>query len=162
VGAEADISFPNRIEGSQTFVSASAGMANFAELVQFFGSVRGRLGYAPGNWLIYATGGFAFSYNEFTRTQLAGTPVGGTAAPGTVDERVRVRRAGWTAGAGVEVALTPRWSGRLEYLYTQFNTRGVTLPSGAQTFTSDLSLHSLRLGLNYKIGQNGLNDWGDF
>jgi high affinity Mn2+ porin len=155
LGAEADISFPNRIEGSQTFSSASAGTASFAELVQFFGSVRGRLGYAPGNWLIYATGGFAFSYDELTRTQLSGTPVGGTATPGTVENRFMVPRAGWTAGAGVEVALTSLWSARLEYLYSQFNTRSVGFPGGGQTFTSDLSLHNLRFGLNYKIGQNG-------
>ena len=163
LGVEADISFPNTIDGSQTFSSASAGQASFAELVQFFGTVRGRLGYAPGNWLIYATGGFAFSFDELTRTQLTGTPVGGTATPGTVENRFMVPRAGWTAGAGVEVALTPQWSARLEYLYTQFNTRSVTFPAGAQVFTSDLSLQSLRLGLNYKIGQNGLNEgWSDF
>jgi len=163
LGAEADMSFPNTIDGSQTFSSASAGSASFAEQVQFFGTVRGRLGYAPGNWLIYATGGFAFSYDELTRTQLTGTPVGGTATPGTVENRFMVPRAGWTAGAGVEVALAPRWSARIEYLYTQFNTRSVAFPAGAQAFASDLSLQSLRLGLNYKIDQNGLNDgWSDF
>jgi high affinity Mn2+ porin len=163
LGAEADISFPNKIEGSQTFSSASAGTASFAELVQFFGTVRGRLGYAPGNWLIYATGGFAFSYDELTRTQLAGTPIGGTASPGTVENRFMVPRAGWTAGAGIEVALAPHWSARLEYLYTQFNTRSIAFVAGDQTFASDLSLQSLRLGLNYKISQNGaIEDWSDF
>src|SRR5262245_28548200 len=40
LGAEADISFPNAIQGSQTFYSASTGTAGFAELVQFFGTVR--------------------------------------------------------------------------------------------------------------------------
>jgi high affinity Mn2+ porin len=156
LGAEADISFPNRIEGQQTFSSASTGQASFAELVQFFGTLRGRLGYAPGNWLIYATGGFAFSFDEFTRTQLSGS--GGTATPGTVESRVMVPRAGWTAGAGVEVALASQWSARLEYLYTQFNTRSVNFPAGAQSFASDLSLQSIRLGLNYKIGGEGSID----
>jgi high affinity Mn2+ porin len=159
LGAEADISFPNTIEGSQTFSSVSTGQASFAEQVQFFGTLRGRLGYAPGNWLIYATGGFAFSYDEFTRTQLTGTPAGGTATPGTVENRFMVPRAGWTAGAGIEVALTPQWRARLEYLYTQFNTRGITFPAGAQSFASDLSLQSIRFGLNYKIGRDGLSDF---
>jgi high affinity Mn2+ porin len=68
-------------------------------------------------------------------------------------------RAGWTAGAGVEVALAPRRSARLEYLYTQFNGRSVTFPAGAQSFASDLSLQSVRLGLNYKIGQDGLSNF---
>jgi len=158
LGVEADISFPNTIDGSQTFSSFSAGTASFAEQVQFFGSVRGRLGYAPGNWLIYATGGFAFGYDQFTRTQLSGTPAGGTATPGTVESRFMVPRAGWTAGAGVEVALSPHWNARLEYLYTQFNTRSVAFPAGAQTFASDLSLQSIRLGLNYKLGRDGSID----
>jgi high affinity Mn2+ porin len=163
LGAEADISFPNTIDGSQTFSSVSTGTASFAEQVQFYGSVRGRLGYAPGGWLIYATGGFAFGFDHFTRTQLSGTPAGGLAAPGTVESRFMAPRAGWTAGAGVEFALTPHWSARLEYLYTQFNTRSVSFPAGAQVFASDLSLQSLRLGLNYKIGQNDSNDgWSKF
>jgi high affinity Mn2+ porin len=159
LGAEADISFPSTIEGSQTFSSVSTGQASFAEQAQFFGTLRGRLGYAPGNWLIYATGGFAFSYDEFTRTQLTGMPVGGTATPGTVENRFMVPRTGWTAGAGVEVALASQWSARLEYLYTQFNSRSVTFPAGAQSFASNLSLQSIRLGLNYKISQDGLSDF---
>ena len=31
----------------------------------------GRIGYAPGNWLFYATGGFAWTYDQLTLTQLA-------------------------------------------------------------------------------------------
>jgi high affinity Mn2+ porin len=152
LGAEADVSFPSRIEGGQTVSSAAIGQARFDELVQFFGTVRGRIGYASGDWLIYATGGLAWSYDQFSRTQLAGTPVGGTAVPGTVDTRVMVPRMGWAAGAGVEVALASHWSARLEYLYTDFGTRSVFFPAGAQRFDSDLALHSVRLGLNYRIG----------
>ena len=81
LGAEADISFPNTIEGSQTFSSVSTGTASFAEQAQFFGTVRGRIGYAPGGWLLYATGGLAWSYEEFSRTQLAGVPANGTRFP---------------------------------------------------------------------------------
>src|SRR5262249_26612250 len=67
-GIEADISFPNSIDGIQLLSAPAIGLATYEELVQFSGTVRGRVGYAPGHWLIYAMGGFAWSYSQFTRT----------------------------------------------------------------------------------------------
>ena len=157
LGVEADISFPNTIEGSQTFSSVSTGTASFAEQAQFFGTLRGRLGYAPGNWLIYATGGFAWSYDEFTRTQLAGTPRRrhGRARDGR--KPVHGAGAGWTAGAGVEVARWRRTGARGSSICTRSSAAAASrFPAGAQRFASDLSLQSVRLGLNYKIGQDEL------
>ena len=62
-GVEADVSFPNTIAGTSTFTSASTGTASYAEQVEFSGTLRGRVGYAPNlgttHWLFYATGGFA-------------------------------------------------------------------------------------------------------
>ena len=85
-----------------------------AEQVEMSGTLRGRVGYAPnlatgtGNWLFYATGGFAWSYDQFTRTQIFGVPAGGTAIPGTVENAYMVPRVGGVVGFGVEVGLTPR------------------------------------------------------
>jgi high affinity Mn2+ porin len=45
---EADVSFPNSIRGLQTISSVASGQANYAEAVQLSGTLRGRLGYAPG------------------------------------------------------------------------------------------------------------------
>ena len=66
IGAETDVSFPSSpnlagisIGGTSTLSSPSLGAETFSENVISFGSVRGRIGYAPGNWLLYATGGFA-------------------------------------------------------------------------------------------------------
>ena len=39
--------------------SALTGQANYLEQVEYSGSLRGRIGYAPGNWLFYATAGFS-------------------------------------------------------------------------------------------------------
>jgi len=80
IGLEADVTFPNSISGSHTFVSASNGQARHEEIVQMSGTVRGRIGYAPGGWLLYATGGLAWSFEKFSRTPLAGVPANGTAA----------------------------------------------------------------------------------
>jgi high affinity Mn2+ porin len=154
IGVEADVTFPNTVGGSLTFSSASNGQARYEEFVQFSGTVRSRIGYAQGGWLLYATAGLAWSFDQFSRTQLAGVPVSGTAVPGTVETRFMVPRIGWAAGAGIEVALTSHWNARIEYLATGFGNRSVSFPAGAQTFNSDLALQSIRLGLNYRIGQS--------
>ena len=157
VGAEADVSFPAVLGGSQTISSALIGQASYQEQVQMSGTARARVGYAPGNWLLYATGGFAWSYDQFTRTQLAGVPVGGTVQPGGVETLLMVPRIGGAVGAGIELALTPSWMARLEYLYTDYGLRGVTFADAAQRFDPNLAVQTLRLGLDYRLGSDGIN-----
>ena len=136
------MSFPSVLGGSQNISSALIGQASYQEQVEFSGTVRGRIGYAPGNWLFYATGGFAWSYDQFTRTQIAGVPVGGTAQPGEVETLFMVPRVGGAVGGGVEFALTSSWAARLEFLYTDYGTRSVTFPDAAQRFDSDLAVQA--------------------
>ena len=157
LGVEADVSFPNTLSGSQAISSSLIGQASYQDQVEFSGTVRGRIGYAPGNWLIYATGGFAYSYDQFTRTQLSGTPVGGSVQPGSTETLFMEPRVGGAVGAGVELALTPNWIARLEYLYTGYASRAVDFPAAAQRFDSDLAVQSLRLGLDYRLGRGGID-----
>jgi high affinity Mn2+ porin len=157
LGVETDISFPSFLSGNRSFTTALSGTANYLERVEFAGNVRGRIGFAPnlvqatGHWLFYATGGLAWSYDQFSRTQLAGVPAGGTAAPGTLENLFLVPRVGGTVGAGVEVALASHWTAQLEYMFTDYGRRSVLFPAGAQRFDSDLSVHQLRFGLNYRF-----------
>ena len=58
------------------------------------------------------------------------------------------------AGAGVEVALASHWTAQFEYLFTDYGTRSVTFPAGAQRFNSDLTLSELRAGLNYRLSND--------
>jgi len=157
VGVEADVSFPSTVGGTATFSSAATGAASYAEQVEFSGTVRGRIGYAPGHWLFYATGGLAWTYDQFTRTQIAGMPAGGTAVPGQVENLFIVPRLGGAAGVGVEYALTANWTARLEYLFTDYGKSSVTFPAGAQRFTSDLALQTVRVGLDYRLGRDGID-----
>jgi high affinity Mn2+ porin len=151
VGVKTDISFPSFVGGNQSFSSAVTGTANYLERVEFSGTVLARVGYAPGPWLFYATGGFAWSYDQFTRIQNAGVPAGGTAAPGTVENLYLKPRAGGAVGAGVELALPAHWTAQLEYLFTDYASRSVMFSAGAQKFNSDLMLNELRFGLNYRF-----------
>jgi high affinity Mn2+ porin len=161
LGVETDVSFPSSfpsvVGGTTVFSSVATGLVSYSELVELSGTVRGRVGYAPdlggaGNWLFYATGGFAWSYDQFTRKQTAGMPAGGTAVPGTVENLFMTPRVGGAIGAGAEVALTPQWSARLEYLFTDYTSRNVSFPAGAQHFDSGLALQTLRAALDYKLG----------
>ena len=157
LGVEADVSFPSVVGATATLASPLIGQATYRDQVQMSGTVRGRLGYAFGHWLLYATGGFAYSFDQLSRTQVSGTPVGGSAVAGTVENLFMVPRFGGAAGAGMEVTLTPRWTARAEYLFTDYGTESVNFPAGAQRFSSDLAGHTLRLGLNYRLGRDSVD-----
>jgi high affinity Mn2+ porin len=157
-GVEADVLAPNTIRDTQTIASPAIGQASLAETVEMSGTVRGRLGYVHGNWLFYGTAGYAWSYDHFVRTQLLGTPIGGTAVPGTV-EKANAWRSGWAAGAGVEVPVATKWTASLEYLFTAFGAHSVAFPAGAQTLDSDLTIQSVRIGLNYQFGDADARKW---
>jgi high affinity Mn2+ porin len=106
------------------------------------GTVRGRIGYAPGHWLFYATGGFAWSYDRLSLTN---------ATTGVTDSPF-LWRLGWTAGAGVETPIAPHWTARLEYLYTDYGNESVLFANNGQRFTSNFPLQELRAGVNYHFG----------
>ena len=63
-------------------------------------------------------------------------------------------RFGWAGGGGVETAITPHWTARLEYLFTDYGAASVTFPSTGQRFSSDFLVSELRLGLNYQLSDN--------
>jgi outer membrane immunogenic protein len=71
-------------------------------------------------------------------------------------------RLGWTAGAGVDVALTSNWSARFEYLYvsvediTSFNGRiPNVLGVGFTNKHIDVRDNIVRVGVNYRFGPRG-------
>jgi outer membrane immunogenic protein len=97
----------------------------------WFGTIRGRGGYAMNNVLIYLTGGFAYG--------------GGRVDFGGASESQL--HAGWTIGAGVEVGLTPNWSAKAEYLYVELTNQGYVLTGVQNGFQSNV----FRLGLNYRF-----------
>jgi high affinity Mn2+ porin len=152
IGGVADFSAPSwqginsiSIGGISTFVSPTLGQESLSETVLNMGTVRGRVGYAPGNWLFYATGGFAWTYDQLTMTQLDNF--------GTTDSPF-LWRSGWAAGAGVEMPLMPNWTAGLEYLYTSYGNSTAGFANAGQTVQSNLALQQLRLTLNYRPGSD--------
>ena len=80
------------------------------------GSLRGRIGIAFDRALIYGTGGIAFTGFNTTIVDTTGFF---TLVPGT-NATFSNTRAGWTAGGGIEYAVTDNWWVRAEYRYSNF------------------------------------------
>ncbi|MGJ4947163.1 outer membrane protein [Bradyrhizobium sp. HKCCYLS20291] len=109
--------------------------ASFTSKIEDMGTVRGRIGYAFGPAMLYATGGYAWMENKATVTVLGLTGFG------------RQFHNGWTIGGGGEYMFAPKWSVKAEYLYKSFGSEnygvGGTVPSG------DINLHTVQVGVNY-------------
>jgi opacity protein-like surface antigen len=114
-------------------------------------TVRGRLGYAFDNLLLYGTGGWAWSNNQYIRTQLTGAL--NLATAGT-DEAVNTYLGGWTAGAGIAYAFAQHWNAFAEYRYTSFGSSSIALPFSQLSTASTTKVSAVELGLNYKF------NWG--
>jgi outer membrane immunogenic protein len=107
----------------------SAGAFKFSN--PWFGTLRGRVGYAMNNILVYATGGFAYGGGE--------VDVGAASESHTAF--------GWTVGGGLEVALTPHWSAKAEYLYVDLTGQNYAVTG----FSHEVQTNVLRLGGNYRF-----------
>jgi len=95
----------------------------------WFGTVRGRIGYALNNILFYGTGGLAFGE---LRGQTFGLSESHT-------------NAGWTAGVGAEFGLTQNWSAKIEYLYVNLADSYFTITGMSHGHQFGL----VRAGVNY-------------
>lgn len=149
IGVEADFQYSGMKGGISAPCPAGicAGLAaSFDQKMPWFGTARGRLGYASAGWLIYATGGYAYTRLESNAFASAGGL--------SVDIHRDENRHGWTAGGGIEVALTPNWSAKVEYLYMDFGKHeGSWTLTGLPVITDSTRLQSniVRGGVNYRF-----------
>jgi len=72
VGVEADFSFPDKMNSNLPIAFSGPGPSEVNDKIEIFGSLRGRIGYAFGDWLIFGTGGFAYDRDLATSTDTAG------------------------------------------------------------------------------------------
>ena len=139
-----------------TFVPAAAigTVATLDQKLEWFGTFRGRAGFAVvPSILVYATGGAAYGSIK-TNLGLAGFTPNGT--PIVVAGSSSDTRFGWTVGGGIEGKFAPNWSAKLEYLYMDLGTVSSTavLPTAtglgiAASLNSRVTDNIFRGGINY-------------
>ncbi|HVZ15152.1 MAG TPA: outer membrane beta-barrel protein, partial [Bauldia sp.] len=88
-------------------------------------TLRGRVGYAWDKFMVYGTGGVA---------------VGGLKSTSAAESTTKT---GWTAGLGIEAAVTNNVTTRLEYRHTDLGT----FPSGEGKYTSN----DILVGVGFKF-----------
>jgi outer membrane immunogenic protein len=99
--------------------------------LDWFGTLRGRVGFAADRALFYTTGGLAYG--------------GGTYKDLFNGVSDSYDRAGWTLGAGVEYAVSDNMTIRAEYMYANFGKFHV----GGTEATPDFN--AVRVGVNFKF-----------
>ena len=137
---------------SQTNASGGGNDALYAkQTIDYFATVRGRVGFVNNNVLYYGTGGAALGHvNETVGANFT------LAATGAFDtSKTSADMIGWVVGGGIEAAIWGNWSAKAEYLFMDLGNISNTLvvPSQAGTFitTSTVKDNIFRAGVNYHL-----------
>jgi outer membrane immunogenic protein len=117
------------IEGDIQATGASDTFAPWKFSSPWFGTVRGRVGYALNNVMFYGTGGLAFG-------ELSGQTFGLT------ESHIN---AGWTVGVGAEFGLARNWTAKIEYLYVDLADSNFAITGTSNGYQFGL----VRAGVNY-------------
>ena len=156
LGFETDISGAD-IHGTNTACS-DTGCSSADGRTDVFGTARGRVGFVQGNWLLYATGGFAYDHTTNNRTIVFVTHpvdavfVGQSSTASGWD-------GGWVVGGGSEWAFAHNWSVKAEWLYSEIDhsrtytyAGPVSNPTGGnRDVSSRLDYNIVRAGVNYRF-----------
>ena len=137
LGVEADASFTSPLDAPRLVP------APFNSTIDYVGTLRGRIGYAHGIWMPYLTGGFAWGHTHININD----------DPTTIASRVGDYQTGWTAGAGIEFAVSGNWSAKVEYEYVDLSRRMYDLSDfGLPAVNVDPRIHLVKFGMNYRLG----------
>ena len=147
VGGETDIDWQNvrgsLVGGGCSFIPpggppappAIPGSCDAAS--NWVGTLRARVGFAMDRVLLYATGGAAYAN---IKASVAALPWASNT------------ELGWTAGAGIEYAMTDNWTMKFEYLFADFQHGSCPVASCVAPATSvSFDESMLRAGVNYKF-----------
>jgi outer membrane immunogenic protein len=158
LGIETDFS-GTKLDGSETIATNVPPFfpltSSVSQDMSFIGTTRGRLGWAWGNVLLYATGGAAYGHVSYGYT-LNNIASGGPVSVAASDSATQF---GWTVGGGLEWGFGA-WSVKGEYLYYDLGSHTLTAACGSViggcTGVAP-TLFSTRFPDNGSIARVGLN-----
>jgi outer membrane immunogenic protein len=111
----------------------------------WYATLTGRLGYTSGQWLLFVKGGAAFARIKHTGFEVTGDP-------GDNAYSLSKTRVGAAVGGGVEYAVSPNWSWKLEYLYMDFGRKTAVTSDPDVTVQNRDQVHTVKIGVNYRFG----------
>jgi outer membrane immunogenic protein len=134
LGLEGDFDWQNVRGAASGTVCPSCDTAS-----NWIGTFRGRVGYAFDRVLVYGTAGGAVTD---IKASVGAFPWGSST------------ELGWSAGAGVEMALTDNWTAKAEYLFADFEKASCAVANCGYVTPPSVSLYEnqVRFGVNYKFG----------
>jgi outer membrane immunogenic protein len=141
LGIETDLQWSD-ISGKVDASIVGLPVLSFGSSVDYFGTIRARLGYAIDRFLPYITGGVAYGKTG-TNLNFLGVPVFSDSSTSW----------GWTLGAGGEFAITNHWTFKAEYLYVDLGNSDVdaTVVAPGVVVGNDSKFHTFKAGVNYKF-----------
>jgi outer membrane immunogenic protein len=145
VGGEADYSWMDNSDQHALLPPANTGH-DFRVKQNSLVTARVRFGYSMNQWLFFVTGGAAWTTAEAYDVNRAN--------PQFFSIESKTRN-GWTAGVGVEYAVSSNWSVKGEYLYVDFGTSRYFQfgnPGLGGQANVPLTDHVFRVGVNYRFG----------
>lgn len=151
IGVETDYSWAD-INGSFVYDPDPDKVGKIAGgSVDWLATLRARVGYTFNHALIYGTAGVAFAeLSGYVDNFVTDANIERASASST--------ETGWVVGGGLEYALTHNISLKGEYLYIRFDNVASTLQAPEWNdqirlhADSDISIQTLRVGVNYKFG----------
>lgn len=160
-GVEVDFNYLD-VNGSRAAAGTTPAGSNFVTgssvSADWLMTARARLGWTMSSTVLaYVTGGLAVADLEVSNNFRDFTLVPATQGASSSSDT----KLGWTVGGGLEVALNRNWTLKGEYLYVDFgrittaaSVNNVPFAGNSPDILStsgDLSLHTARVGLNYKF-----------
>ena len=124
---------------------------NASANVDWYGTLRGRVGVAVGSFMFYGTGGLAYGGVGLSNNY---NPGSGATTLGVLNGQTSGVRAGWVVGAGGEYLLTQNLSVNFEYLYVDLGTVNLAAQSSpvlgnGTSASAHAQFQTITVGLNW-------------
>jgi outer membrane immunogenic protein len=137
LGIESDFGW-TALNGTGGVVGGFQGSAN----TPWVTTLAGRFGVAADRWLLYSKVGAGWAQ---TGTVVTNVGTGAVATNSSI-------RSGWLVGAGVEYAIAPHWTTKLEYDYLGLQNSSFASPfTAGDSFSANRNIQAVKFGINYKF-----------
>jgi len=161
-GIEADLSGMHLDTNFNTVIplTLATATANAHSNVDWYGTVRGRLGWSSGPILFYGTAGLAYGHVDLNSS------ISSPAGPVSLSSQTSATRAGWVVGGGIDYMWSPNLILNLGYQYVDLGTinlSGVNTAFGgvlSQTASTHAQFSVFTVGLNWRFSPGSMRPAG--